>query len=224
MPKKDISQKSNLFMSKYQYNNAKYGSHRLILSLLEKNKLVLDIGCGKGYLGTHSKKNRFYGIEVDQDSARKARKIYQKIVVGDVEQLTDPFPGIKFDFIIFADILEHLTYPLKTLIYFVENYLADSGKVIISLPNVAHLTIRINLLLGKFDYVDCGILDKNHLHLYTCQSAKKLIKKSGIDAEKVCYSSNRFGWLIEKFPFLGSVLGFNLIFLCRKKNKNENFD
>ncbi len=82
MPKKEISQKSNLFMSKYQYNNAKYGSHRLILSLLEKNKLVLDIGCGKGYLGTHSKKIVFTALKLIKIQLEKQEKFTKKLLLA----------------------------------------------------------------------------------------------------------------------------------------------
>jgi hypothetical protein len=128
-----------------------------------------------------------------------------------------PFPLPEFDFIIFADVLEHLVRPQKTLTYFVYNFLKDDGKVIISLPNIAHLSMRLGLLFGNFNYTEAGILDKTHLHLYSLKSGNKLISDSGLEVEKVAYSSNRLGGLIKRMPFLGTILGFNLIFLCRKK-------
>lgn len=207
-------------MSDYQFNKAKYGTHRLILSWLGKNKLVLDVGCSSGYLGAHSKENCFYGIELDKEEAKKARRVYEKVFVGDVGKLINFPPCLpKFEVIIFADVLEHLVRPQKNLIYFVNNFLKDDGKVIISLPNVAHLSVRLNLLVGRFDYTETGILDETHLHLYSLKSANKLINESGLEIESVAYSSNRFGGLIKKCPFLGTILGFNLIFLCRKKEK-----
>ncbi len=207
-------------MLNYQFNQAKYGTHRLILSWIGKNKLVLDVGCSSGYLGIHSRESKFYGIEVDKKEAKKARKVYKKVFVGDVEKLINsPLSLPKFDVIIFADILEHLVHPQKTLTYLVTNFLKDDGKTIISLPNVAHLSVRLNLLAGKFDYTEAGILDKTHLHLYSLKSANKLINKSGLKTENVVYSSNKFGWLIKECSFLGTILGFNLIFLCRKEGK-----
>lgn len=207
-------------MSGYQFNKAKYGTHRLILSWLGKNKLVLDVGCSSGYLGVHSKENRFYGIELNRKEAKKVRRVYERVFVGDVEKLINfPLPLPQFDVIIFADILEHTVHPQKTLIYFVNNLLKNDGEVIISLPNIAHLSMRLSLLAGRFDYTEAGILDKTHLHLYTLRSANKLINESGLEVESVAYSSNRFGRLIKKCPSLGTILGFNLIFLCRKKEK-----
>lgn len=205
-------------VNNYKFNHAKYGTHKIIISLLDKNKKVLDIGCSSGYLGFFSKENEFYGIEIDKKSARKAQKIYKRVLIGDVEKLIKkklPFP--KFDIIVFADILEHLIDPKSILSYFVKNYLKKDGKVIISLPNVAHLTVRLNLLLGKFDYTESGILDKSHLHLYTISSSRKLIEDSGLKIIKTKFSSNRFGLIINKIKFLGPLLGFNLIFLCQKK-------
>ncbi len=207
-------------MLNYQLNRAKYGTHKLILFWIGKNKLVLDVGCSSGYLGVHSKENKFYGIEVDKERARKAKRVYKKVFVGDVEKLTSSsFSFPKFDVIIFADILEHLVYPQKTLTYLINNFLKDSGKAIISLPNVAHFKVRLNLLIGKFDYTEAGILDKTHLHLYSLKSANKLINKSGLKIESIAYSSDKMGGLIKKWPFLGTILGFNLIFLCKKGRK-----
>jgi len=213
--------------SNYQFNPASWGTHKIILSLLGEKKEVLDVGCASGYLGQHDKKkNRFWGIEIDSKQAKIARqkKSYQQVIVADVEKTNlSRLSKNKFDVIVFADILEHLVDPQKTLSFFCQNFLVKYGKVIISLPNVAHLSVRLNLLKGKFDYTKSGILDKTHLHLYTLKSAKELIDKSGLKVEKVVYSSNRFGWLIRRVPFLGTILGFNLIFLC-KKESNEHFN
>ena len=205
-------------MTKYQFNKKEFGTHKLILSYLNKNELVLDVGCGSGYLAANSPGNQFYGIEINKNSAKNAEKFYKKTYLSDIEKFDGRLLSRKkFDILIFADILEHLSFPEKTLTYFVDKFLKDNGRVIISLPNIAHLTIRLNLLIGKFDYTESGILDKTHRCFYTLKSAKNLIKKSGLVIEKIDYSSNRLGFWLKKFPILGTLLGFNLIFYCRKK-------
>ncbi len=67
-----------------------------------------------------------------------------------------------FDAIVYGDVLEHLVDPLSVLVE-LNRELAEDGFVIISVPNIAHLYIRLLLLLGRFDYIDRGILDSTHL-------------------------------------------------------------
>ena len=208
-------------MSFYQLNKLKFGTHMLIIQWLGKNNLILDVGCNSGYLGSISNENCFYGIEIDKNKAKEAKKVYKKVLIGNIEKLINLTLQLpKFDIIVFADILEHLIYPKKALIYFIQNFLKDNGKVVVSLPNIAHLSIRLNLLFGRFNYTNAGILDKTHLHFYNKRSADKLVNEVGLKIIKIAYSSNRLGWLINKVTFLGTLFGFNLIFLC-EKNKND---
>jgi hypothetical protein len=55
--------------------------------------------------------------------------------------------------------------------------LKDSGKIIISVPNIANWIIRLSLLFGKFDYRDRGILDRTHLRFFTLRSLKELMSE-----------------------------------------------
>ena len=49
------------------------------------------------------------------------------------------------------------------------------GKIIISLPNIAHIDIIINLLNGRFNYSKEGLLDNTHLRFFTKESFIDLI-------------------------------------------------
>ncbi len=207
--------------TKYRFNPSPWGTHQIILSLLEKNQRVLDLGCASGYLGQHDGgKNIFYGLEANSGTAEQALKTgyYQKVVNKDLATITKKdFTDQVFDIIIAADILEHLENPQKVLAFLTKNLLKKRGKIIISLPNIAHLTIRLKLLTGKFSPQETGILDKTHLHFYTLKIAQQLIENSGLKIEKVLFSSNRLGRFINRWPIWGPLLGFNLIFLCAKK-------
>lgn len=151
-----------------------------IYSLIESNTKVLDVGCGSGNLGVALKnKNCFrVGIEVDEKLLEIARPSYDRLIVVDVEHLTElPFPSGYFDIIVFADVLEHLAYPEKVLSNF-KKYLADSGYILICIPNAANWQVRLNLLLGRLDYKP-GILDGGHLRFFTLKTARMLIEQSG---------------------------------------------
>lgn len=204
-------------MEEYTLNPAEYGTHTLIASEIGTHNIVLDVGCNKGYLKKITPNNIFYGIDYGKNDLEKAKKEgYKKVYHLDLNNYQDFRCTEKFEVIVFADVLEHLLYPDKVLRYFVRNFLKENGRVIISLPNVANFTIRLSLLFGSFEYQESGILDKTHLHLYTLNSARKFISNCGLKIIKEKFSSNNFGKIIRFAPILGRLLGYNLIFICRK--------
>ena len=58
-----------------------------------------------------------------------------------------------YDFIILADVLEHLVNPFE-FIHELSKNISAKTKIIISVPNIAFGAVRIALLNGNFDYVD----------------------------------------------------------------------
>ena len=75
--------------------------------------------------------------------------------------------------------LEHLTAPDKILKHLVD--LQEPGtRLFISVPNVANIWVRVNLLFGKFDYTENGILDRTHLRFFTKITFLELIRSSGL--------------------------------------------
>ena len=87
-----------------------------------------------------------------------------------------------FDIVILADILEHLVDPATILQYLV-NYQQKNTRFLISVPNIANLWVRLNLLLGKFDYADRGIMDRTHLRFFTRKSFSELLTEAGLTIE-----------------------------------------
>jgi glycosyltransferase involved in cell wall biosynthesis len=84
-----------------------------------------------------------------------------------------------FDVVVLADILEHLRDPLNTLQKCVE-HLAPGGRVVITLPNAAHWSVRLELLLGRFNYRPRGLFDQGHLRFFTRGSAEAMIRAAGL--------------------------------------------
>jgi 2-polyprenyl-3-methyl-5-hydroxy-6-metoxy-1,4-benzoquinol methylase len=202
--------------------SSKHTTHALVLGKVLKNQMVLDVGCNDGYLGSASdSSNTFYGLDQEEDAVIKAKKHYKDVIVYNLNELEKLPWGLKFDVIIFADVLEHVVDPEKTLLFFVENYLKEDGSVSISLPNIAYWYTRLGLLFGNFDYTETGILDKTHLHFYTAKSAKHFLSNVGLKSVEMKYGSIRFGWLCENVPLFGIVFGrllaYNLVFYAKKQ-------
>ena len=163
---------------RYTLKSFKYSSHYWILKMLsaERDPLrLLDVGTSTGYLGMMLRKEGHYvaGIENHGEWAEQARDHYDSFHVGDIEQFEFPYGG-DFDYILFADVLEHLRDPTAVLRRSLPS-LKESGKIIVSVPNIANFVIRLSLLLGRFDYMDRGILDRTHVRFFTLRSLKKMM-------------------------------------------------
>lgn len=206
----------NRYKSKIIPDKAKFSTKNVVTRELGTKNIILDIGCNDGYFGKFDKNNTYYGIDYSKEAIRKTKYTYKDALVYDLNKLQKLPWDIKYDVIIFADVLEHLTYPDKVLNFFCKNYLKKGGKVVVSLPNIANWQIRLNLLLGDFNYTNTGIMDKTHLHFYTFNSALSLVRESKLKIYKIHYGASFFGPIISVMPFLKSLLATNIIITAKK--------
>lgn len=143
---------------------------------------ILDVGCGAGQLGYYLKRRqpcRVSGIEVVEAVAEQARPVLDEVFVGDVEEIVRTPPGERFDCIVCADVLEHLREPGQVLEALREGWLAPGGVVVASVPNVRHWSVIRQLLEGRWDYVDAGLLDRTHLRFFTRTNLYFLFAQAG---------------------------------------------
>ena len=174
-------------MEKYDnFNTDPYSMHMKITEFVESGKKVLDVGCAYGNLAEVMSANtcEVVGVEISPKAGKSAQKYCKEVFIGDVESIELSSDYINyFDYIIFADILEHLKNPLKVLEKF-KKYLKDDGCVVISLPNITNWRMRLKILFGNFEYKDTGVLDNSHIRFFNEKSAKKLLYESGYEIIK----------------------------------------
>ncbi len=178
-------------MAGYEFDPRPFGSHVSVLRLVGVNKRVLEVGCFSGYFSERLRDNgcAVVGIEIDARAAEMAKEYCENVIVGDLETMDSlPYPRASFDFILFADVLEHLKDPLRALVK-LRSWLRDDGHIVCSIPNVAHIYVRLNLLLGRWDYEDIGLMDRTHLRFFTRSTARKLVEDAGFSIEEQEYSS-----------------------------------
>ncbi|WP_249436052.1 bifunctional glycosyltransferase family 2 protein/class I SAM-dependent methyltransferase [Paenibacillus sp. Marseille-Q4541] len=146
------------------------------------NLRILEVGCACG--GTllnikhHYKNAEIFGLELNPESAKIASLIAD-VRAADIQTGELPYELEYFDFIIFADVLEHLSDPWST-IKNIKKYLRPTGRVLASIPNIMHHSVMFGLLKnGSWTYEDSGILDRTHLRFFTYESIQRLFKDSG---------------------------------------------
>lgn len=213
---------SNISRSRYQFDPREYSTQSVIISLIPPcAKSILDVGCNNGYVGLNSSLNeaKFYGLDWSDDAIQIARKTYADVIKVDLNSLAALPWGLKFDCIIFGDILEHLINPEEVLKNLTKNYLCEGGVVVISLPNIANYAIRLRLLFGNFDYQDSGILDRTHLHFYTRKTAQELIRKSSLEVLTHRSGASIFGVILKWIPKLSNLFATSHIFICKRSCK-----
>ena len=86
----------------------------------------------------------------------------------------------RFDRILLPDVLEHLRHP-EHLLRDCATLLKPNGSIVVSVPNVANITVRMALLCGQFRYAERGILDRTHLRFFTRSSARRLLNSNGYE-------------------------------------------
>jgi len=163
-------------------------ARRDLQTLLPENLgRVLEVGCGRGFLGLACKQRgalEVVGIEITEENARDAEKRLNRVLCGDIETMELPFEADYFNTIICADVLEHLRDPWATLRR-LHSILHDDGCLVVSIPNVANYTVIIGLLCGLWTYQEMGLLDRTHLRFFTAWEIDKMLEGAGFRIDRV---------------------------------------
>ncbi len=167
-------------------------SHTQLIRRVPKAAEVLELGCATGYMSEVLKRElgcRVTGVEYDAEAAERAREHVDELIVADVDRVgwDVPLAGRRFDVVTCADIIEHLKNPLVFL-QTLREHLKSDGKLLVSVPNSAHVAIRLELLEGRLTYEDDGLLDRTHVHFYTHASLAALLRRAGFSIDEFSYT------------------------------------
>lgn len=151
----------------------------VLASLIDDKCTVLDLGCGSGALGQHLSDTRgciMDGVTLSEGEAVHAQPHYRRVVVDNLEtcDLLATFANQRYDFIVCADVLEHLSRPEHVLAA-CRQLLAPQGRLLISIPNAGYSGLIAELLDGEFLYREEGLLDRTHLRFFTRRSLARFL-------------------------------------------------
>lgn len=166
----------------YEFKDFPHSSHRLLLSWAGPGPCrTLDVGAASGFLGAALNRagHTVVGVEKDPSAAEQARVHYQSFYVTDLTAL-GTLPEAPFDLIVVGDVLEHLPQPDEVLKKLV-SLLAAPGRLLVSVPNVAFVQVRLELLIGRFEYQRRGVLDATHLRFFTKKTFHRFLASGGLE-------------------------------------------
>lgn len=146
---------------------------------------ILEIGCACGGTLLRIKNNNpsaeLYGIEICEPAAEIAKN-FAEVLTADLESLERLDFIAKFDYIVMGDVLEHL-FDTDAVLQKVHSWLNQTGKLVVSVPNISHVSVVMSLLSGQWEYDDSGILDRTHIRFFTMDSIKYYLQKNGFQID-----------------------------------------
>lgn len=163
-------------------------SLRRLAEWIPAEATVLELGPATGYFTRHLVESlgcTVDAVELDPEMAERVRPLCRKLIVGDLAD-----PGLlaalgpsRYRVIVAADVIEHLASP-EALVGRLARFLDPDGMLLLSVPNVAYAGVIADLLRGRFEYRDEGLLDRTHLRFYTRDSLSRLLEGNGFHVQE----------------------------------------
>ena len=149
---------------------------------LPSSTRVLDIGPGNGVIGRALRDRsieQVCAVEIDSAARQHLKPIYSRI-----EASLDPYEreAAQFDLVLMLDVLEHMADPFEFLAR-VRRLMPIGARALISVPNIAHWSMRLGLLFGFFEYTNRGLLDRTHLQFFNRRRFEKLLASEGFSPQ-----------------------------------------
>jgi 2-polyprenyl-3-methyl-5-hydroxy-6-metoxy-1,4-benzoquinol methylase len=143
----------------------------------------LEVGCGEGGFARTLRAARpgskleIVGLEASESAGEIASNVLDRLVIGNAEQVELDYENY-FDCVVFADVLEHLVDPWKMLRR-ARTFLRGNGTIVASIPNAQHWSVLVDLIRGRWEYAQYGIMDSTHLRFFTKRSIRHLFVSTG---------------------------------------------
>jgi 2-polyprenyl-3-methyl-5-hydroxy-6-metoxy-1,4-benzoquinol methylase len=181
---------------RYTFKRSRTGSHVQILDAIRPGTRVLDLGCSQGLLARPLAGKGVRTTGVDVGPAEKVSGDLERYYRRDLEEPLDIPEERVFDYVVVADVIEHVRNR-EQLLRSARRYLKPDGRLLISTPNIAVWFYRLSLLVGRFEYGPRGVLDETHVHLYTQSTFRREVERGGFRVLRRRVTSLPFEVLFE---------------------------
>lgn len=176
---------------------------------ISSGKKVLDIGCRDGALTEYyAKGNDVIGVDIDKEALNRAKnKLGIETMSFDLNG-DWPFNEGTFDFIVAAEVIEHIYYP-DIVFSKINKLLKPGGTLLGSLPNAFSLMNRFRYLFGTKK--GTPLQDPTHINHFSRKELEALLK-ANFSSFKI-YPLGKYAFLERLFPGLFS---FMMMFEAKK--------
>lgn len=173
-------------VARYRLHGDPGSSHQQIARLARAGAKspLLDVGAAQGIFGQLLASSGLVmdAIEPHPTWAAAARPYYRTLYQSTIDSAELP-TGV-YQTVVCGDVIEHTADPVAALRRLRAAATCDA-LFIVSVPNVAHLAVRLFLLCGRFPRMERGILDRTHLQFFTRDSATELLRDAGLRVDRV---------------------------------------
>ena len=194
---------------------------KVIANLIEDNTRVLDVGCGDGTLMEYLKKNKNIdprGLELSKRKIQESLGKGLSVIEGNAETDLKQFPDKSFNYAILSQTLQAFYNPEKVL----DELLRVANIAIITIPNFAHINVRLQLLIKGKMPVTKNLPDEwyntPNLHMCSIKDFFEFCDKKNLNLFKALTIKNQKISEINKRNLFSKNLFSELgIFLIKKK-------
>ncbi len=194
-------------------NNGLRADLSIIADWIKTGSKVLDLGCGDGKLLAYLRDQRGvlgYGLEISPFNVEDCVEKGINVVQADLNNgLKAYFTDNSFDCVIMSQTLQATEKPDELI----EEMLRVGAEAIVTFPNMAHWSARLQLGLQGVMPVTKNLpnqwFNTPNVHLCTLNDFEVLCKKHKIEILQrtvVDHSHRKGGWLMNLFPnLLGEI-------------------
>jgi methionine biosynthesis protein MetW len=196
-------------------------NYDIILSLVERNSSVLDVGCGDGTLLrdlVRDRDVRALGIELSEEAVVRCTATGIPVIQADIDLGLKEFRSGSWDTVILNRTLQVLRRPEFVL----DEMLRVGRRAVVGLPNFGYYKTRLDLLLKGRMPVSKSLpypwYESPNIHLCTIRDFEDLVKKKGYRILDEFYiQDNRADGLIGTFP---NLLATEAVFLLGRGKRS----
>lgn len=157
-------------------------------SHINSQTLLLDIGCGGGFLASiiSDQVRSYIGCDISIVEALRAQEAGASVAVGDGQQL--PFKEGTVDVVLLTAVIEHMPKPFETLKE-CSRVLQTGGTLVLATPNKYSPMEVLSQLLHRNQTIEkmanwllpLSVNDPGHVSLLSAFQLKKLLKDAGFE-------------------------------------------